>query len=72
INSLCTLTPKTPFCRQSLKLLDLPQKQHNVQLSAISRLHEGSGTFFDLKIPKAPIKGRVVSTTKPRATTRDQ
>ncbi|KNZ46932.1 uncharacterized protein VP01_6826g1, partial [Puccinia sorghi] len=29
----------------------------NFQLSAISRLHEGSGTFIEIKLPKGEVKG---------------
>ena len=40
------------------RLLEIHPSQRAIQLSAISRLLEGSGTVIDLKLPKAPVKGR--------------
>jgi len=56
------------------RLLELHPYQHAIQLSAISRLLEGSGTVIDLKLPKGPIKGRgrpKGAQNKPKSTTRD-
>ena len=56
------------------RLLELPPSQRAIQLSAISRLLEGSGTVVDLKLPKESVKGRgrpKGAPNKPRTTTRD-
>ena len=56
------------------RLLELPPSQRAIQLAAISRLLEGSGTVVDLKLPKESVKGRGRSKgtpNKPRTTTRD-
>ena len=60
--------------RIKARLLELPPSKRAVQLSAISRLLEGSGTVVDLKLPKEPIKGRgrpKGAPNKRRTTTRD-
>ena len=60
--------------RIKARLLELPPSERAVQLSAISRLLEGSGTVVDLKLPKEPMKGRgrhKGAPNKPRTTTRD-